>query len=268
MIFVSVKKLATLKKSFEEGIISQEEYEKEKKEIEEKLNEKKEKKENPHKEIAKKSDKILMIVLLLILIFIAAFFLMINYNKAYSRPKTIDELHNINLEKKLPSEQGYVYNQYSFVKVAGLWYTQLQSKSGKTLYDVPFHFAPKELEDIKIVGTLNNSLFNSEDNLYITFDPLGKNLQYTALAVGEFDQSIIKSFGKMPVAACIKNETNACKTRPIITCENTNKPVVYFKDDEKTLVTYKNNCIIIQGKDAELVRATDRMLMQFYGIMK
>jgi len=147
-----------------------------------------------------------------------------------------------------------------------LWYTQI--RTGNTLYDVPFHFSPKELEDIKLVGTLNNSLFNSEDKIYVTFDPLGSNLQYVALAVGEFDQNIIKSFAKTPVAACIKNETNACAIRPIITCENTNMPVAFFKEDEKTLVTYDDNCIIIQGNELEIVRATNRMLMQFYGIME
>lgn len=267
-----MEKLKTLKKSLEEGVISKEEYEKEKKKIEkEEDNQEQKKKENKHKkqteEVAKKSDKILIIVIVLVLLSIAIFFLIIN-NKSNIRPKTIDELHQTNVENGLPEEQGYMYNGFSFVKVAGLWHTEILSDSGRILYEVSFHFSPRELEDVKLVGTLNNLLFNSEDEIYITFNPLGKSLQYTALAVGEFDQSMIKSFAKIPVAACIKNETIACKTRPIITCENTNMPVAYFKEDEKTLVTYDDNCIIIQGNGLEMVRATDRMLMQFYGIMK
>jgi len=265
---LSIEKLKTLEKSFENGIISKEEYEKERKKIQEKPeNKKKEQDKKQTKEIIKKSDKILIITILFVLILIAIFIFTVNY-RSHSRPKTIDELHQLNLEEGLSEEQGYVYNGFSFVKTAGLWHTQILSDSGRVLYGVSFRFSPKEVEDVKIAGTLNNSLFNSEDEIYITFDPLGKNLQYIALAIGEFDQNMIKSFQKTPVAACIKNETEACKTRPIITCENTNKPVAYFKEDKKTKVTYKNNCIIVQGQDFEITRATDRMLMQFYEIME
>lgn len=264
-----IEKLKAIKKGFDDSLISREEYEQKKKEIEEKIDDEKKKNKNTgsSKEIAKKSDKALLISLFLILVFIAALVFFISL-KSQARPKTIDELHQANLEAGLPQEQGYTYNHFSFVKIAELWYTQIQSESGKTLYSVPFHFAPKELEDVKLFGELNNTLFNSDDKVYVTFNPLDENLQYIALAIGEFDQSIIKSFGKMPVAACAKNETEACRTRPIITCENTKKPVAYFRQDKKTMVTYKGNCIILQGKDIEIVRATDRMLMQFYGIMK
>lgn len=258
---VSIEKLNSLKKSFEEGIVPKKEFEKTKD-----GKKKEDKEEKSKKEITKRSDKFLIMAIVFVLLFIIAFFFIINY-KSQSRPKTIGELHQLNLEKGLPLEQGYTYNGFSFVKTAGLWHTQIQSESGRILYGIAFRFSPRELEDIKITGTLNNSLFNSEDEIYVTFDSLGENLQYIALAIGEFDQSITKSFRKIPVAACIKNETEACKTRPIITCENTNKPVVYFKQDEKTRISYKNNCIVIQGQDIEITRATDRMLMQFYGIM-
>lgn len=262
-----MEKLKTLKKSFEDGIMSKEEYEKEKKKIEKKIDSKQKKEEKPNRGITKKSDKILIAAIAVVLIFIVIFIFTINY-KSQQRPKTIDELHQLNLEKGLSEEQGYTYNGLSFVKTAGLWHTQILSDSGRVLYGASFHFSPKELEDVKIVGTLNNSLFNSEDEIYITFDPLGKNLQYIALTIGEFDQNILKAFGKTPVAACTKNETKACEIRPIITCDNTNKPVAYFKEDPKTRVTYKNNCITIQGQDIELVRAVDRILFQWYGIMK
>ena len=127
---------------------------------------------------------------------------------------------------------------------------------------------PKDLEDIPIQGRLNATLFNSEKAIYITFDPLGQNLKYVALAVGEFDQNIIKAFGKMPIAACDKNETKACSGRPIITCNNTDKPVLYLQQKPETKVIYDNNCMIVQGIGAEIVRAVDRLLLKLYGIMQ
>lgn len=184
-------------------------------------------------------------------------------------PKTIDDLHLLNLDGELNPDQGYIYNEYSFVFANGLWYTQYQAQTGteKTLIDIPLHYAPKALEDIPIEGKLNGTLFNSEKGIYITFDPLGQNLNYVALAVGEFDQNIIKAFNKIPIAACDKNETAACSARPIITCDNTDKPVLYLQQKPETKIIYNNNCIIVQGIGPEIVRAIDRLLLKLYGMM-
>jgi hypothetical protein len=182
-------------------------------------------------------------------------------------PKTIDELHSLNLEGKLKEEEGYVYDGYSFVFANGLWYTQVQNIAGTSLFDIPLHYGPKSVEDIPTEGGLNITLFDSEKGVYITFDPLGQNLNYVALAVGEFDQNIIKAFNKMPVAACDKNETKACEARPIITCDNTNKPVLYLQQEPETKVIFENNCMIVQGQGPEIVRAVDRLLLKLYGIM-
>jgi len=213
------------------------------------------------------SDKVLIISVAVIIIIIALILGLKFLPKEKTQPKTIDDLHLLNLEGKLKPEQGYIYNQYSFVFANGLWYTQLQTISGTTLFNIPLHYAPKDLEDIPIEGEFNSTLFNSERGIYITFDPLGQNLNYVALAVGEFDQNIIKAFNKVPIAACDKNETNACKTRPIITCNNTNKPVLYLQQKTETKVIYDNNCMIVQGIGPDIVRAVDRLLLKLYGIM-
>ena len=182
-------------------------------------------------------------------------------------PKTIDELHLLNINGKLNPDQGYMYNGYSFVYANGLWYTQVQTVSGTSLFEIPLHYGPKDLEDIPIEGSLNLDTFNSEKGIYITFDPLGQNLQYVALAVSEFDQSIIHAFNKIPIASCDKNETAACSDRPIITCENTNKPVLYLQQKPETKVIFKNNCMIVQGIGPDIVKSTNRLLLDLYGIM-
>lgn len=213
----------------------------------------------------KTSDWILIISIIVIVLIIAAIMGFKFFQKEKTQPKTIDDLHLLNLKGKLKPDQGYVYNGYSFVFANGLWYTQVQR--GNNLFDIALHYAPKALEDIPIEGKLNTTLFNSERGIYITFDPLGQNLNYIALAVGEFDQNIIKAFNKVPIAACDKNETNACKTRPIIICNNTDKPVLYLQQKPETKVLFANNCIIVQGIGPEIVRAIDRLLLNLYSIM-
>jgi len=232
----------------------------------------KEIKEVKPKELEKKtekkiSDKVLIISVAVIIVIIALILGLKFFPKEKTQPKTIDDLHLLNLEGKLKPEQGYIYNQYSFVFANGLWYTQVQTIAGTTLFDIPLHYAPKDLEDIPIEGEFNSTLFNSERGIYITFDPLGQNLNYVALAVGEFDQSIINAFNKIPIAACDKNETKACSTRPIIKCDNTDKPVLYLQQKPETKVIFDNNCMIVQGIGPEIVRAVDRLLLKLYGIM-
>ena len=118
MFKMKAAKLKKLEESLESGAVSKEEYEKKKKEIEEmpeeRIEEKKENKEDI-KETKLKSDKVLIIgVILIILLFIIVFGL--NYFTK-EQPKTIDELHALNLKGKLKPEQGYLYNGvYSFVR--------------------------------------------------------------------------------------------------------------------------------------------------------
>ena|SRR3989344_5347666 len=269
------KKLRALEKSLEDGLITKDEFEAQKKKFakdegEIKPSEEKHasEKEAPE-EIKKGSDKILLWSIFAVVAVLAAIIvLFLFFKNANERASTIEELHALNLKGKLDVEHGYVYNQYSFVKLDDLWYTQVQNTGGTEIYSIPLHYGPKELGDVPAAGRLNDSVFNDETNYFITFDPLSANLQYTALAVGEFDQNILKTLGKIPVAACAQNETASCQTRPIITCDNTAMPVVYFKQKSPTQVIYDGNCIVVQGEGLEIVRATDRLLLGFYQIMQ
>ncbi|MBI2140397.1 hypothetical protein HYU14_05715 [Candidatus Woesearchaeota archaeon] len=183
-------------------------------------------------------------------------------------PKTIDELHEQNLLGELSKKESSTYNGFSFVFADGLWYTQVQNPAGTTVFDVPFHYKPQEVEDIPLEGFLNTTAFNNSEIVYVTFNPLGAELQYVALAVGEFDNTLIKAFNKMPVAACDRNETNACAARPIITCNATVLPVLYMRQSEKPGVIYQNNCILVYGSGEGIVKAMERLLYNLYGVMK
>ena len=211
----------------------------------------------------KGNDKVLVYI---IIGTVFVFIILLSYLFLFSKPKviTIDELHNLNLQGKLDEKQGYPYNGYSFVKFDNLWYFQAQSK--KSLWDIAIRFGPKEIEHIPIEGFLNDTFLNASE-IYMTFDPLGIDLQFIGLAIGEMDQSLIKAFGKMPIAACDKNETDICQTRPIITCENTDKAVIYFKRNATMRVKGNGNCLVIQGQGLDIVKAVDRALMEMYGII-
>lgn len=264
-------KLKKLEESFESGTISKEEYEKKKKEIEEMLEEKVEEREEEVKETKSKSDKILLVGVILIVVIFVAIFVGFGLFKQ-KLPKTIEELHQLNLEGKLKPEQGYLYKDvYSFVKYNDFWYWELPSQSGKTAFNFNFRYSPKELEDIKIKGWLDVGKFNNASQYYATFNPLGKQLSHIRLARLDYDLQMTKVFQKTPVSACDRdasNVTTACSGVPIITCENTEDIVVYFKESDELSVEYKDNCIIIEGKEFDFVKGVDRILYNLYEIME
>ena len=262
-------KLKKLEEIFEAGLISKEEYEKKRKDIEKMPEHKIERQEEkmPQKGTKSKSDKMLiigigLIALLFIVIFGLRYF-------TQEQPETIDDLHELNLKGKLKPEQGYLYKGvYSFVKFDDLWYTQLMSPKGTRFYNIQFRYDPREVEDINIGGWLDTELFNNATEYYVTFNPTGNDFSSVALAVGDFNTHMTKIFFKNPIAACDRNETEACGDRPIITCDGTDKMVLYVKEANNTRVYYDDNCIVVEGSGFELVKGVDRVLYDFYDIME
>src|SRR3989338_2673718 len=267
------KKADNLKSALDSGAVGKEEYGAQIKILEED-----EKNTATHKissgsavktEPPKSSDKILIFGIIFLIVLFAVIFIVFRHNNlANAAPKTIDELHQANIDGKLKPEQGYMYKGvYSFVFVEGSWYVKLQSQSGRKFYNMGFRYSPKEVEKIKIEGSINETLFYNSNSFYATFNPTGEDLSYVTLAIAHFDQHMLYAFDKYPIAACDKNETEACSKIPIVTCESTKELVFYVKESNMTRVTYKGNCILIEGKGFSLVNMTDRVLYDFYGII-
>ena len=149
-----------------------------------------------------------------------------------------------------------------------MWYTQLKSPKGTRFYSIQFRYGPRELEDIKIGGSLNAGLLNNATEYYVTFNPLGNDFSSVALAVADFNQHMTNVFFKKPIAACDKNETSACRDRPIITCDNTEDLVLYVKEANASRVYFDDNCMVVEGSGFELVKGIDRILLGFYNIME
>lgn len=216
---------------------------------------------------ADSSDNKTFIFAILAIILVFALFFSFGYiNEAYLKPKpiTLDDMH----EKTLAGEEtdeNYLYKGFSFVRAQGLWYTEVGGEEN-TVYKVALHYSPKELESIKITGKIN-STFQDAKSFFITFDPEDENLQYIALSAAELSLNLAKAIKVMPVAACTKNITEACYTRPIISCDS-DAPVIYLKQDNETALNLKGNCVEISGWREDMVKVTDRLILQWYGVMK
>ncbi len=176
----------------------------------------------------------------------------------------VDYLHQENLKGDLDPEEGYVYNGYSFVKADGLWWTEM-NKFG-TLLKVPLHFGPQELEEIPIVGTLNDS-FNEGEEIFIAIDPQVQDKYYT-LAISELSFNTVKGLDRKPVGSCTQ-ENWACENRTIVNCENTKgKPVIELALANETRVELRGTCIKVSGREYGIVKGVDRILYQWYGVME
>ena len=164
------------------------------------------------------------------------------------------------------TDTNYLYNGFSFVYYDNLWYTQAQVKlENETLISIPLHFGARELEDVNVIGIVDNKFDKNE--VYITFDPEEAD-KYIALAAAELSLNLATGIKVTPIAACTKPKTQACEDRPIVNCFNKDKAVILLKKTEyDARVIKKENCVELSGKDEEIIKATDRLLLEWYGIM-
>ncbi len=267
------RKHEILKGSFEEGVINKEELEKKEGEVAPQVEEFDKKNSDINKERdssldnSQSTDKPLLIAGMIIFVLVAGVIAFTLYNKP--EPKTLEDLHALNLKGKLKPEQGFVYKgAYSFVTLDNQWFTQLTSPKGSKIYSLALRYSPRDLESIDIEGDLSDGIFNNQSDYYVTFNPTGKDFAYVALAVADFNTHMSKVFEKMPIAACDRNETEACSSRPIITCESSDKLTLYVVESPRPRVYYNDNCIVVEGQGLDLVKGVDRVLYNFYDIME
>lgn len=269
------KKLDILKGSLDSGIIDKEEYKKWEGKLEHEAGESDKKIEGKIEELHKEeleepkksSEKTLIIAVIAIVLLLAVIIAFSVFNK--QQPKTLEDLHVLNLKGNLKPEQGYVYKGvYSFVTLDNLWYTQITSPKGSKIYSLALRYSPKDLNGIVIEGSLDTELFNRKSEFFVTFNPTGKEFSFVGLAVADFNTHMSKVFEKNPIAACDRNETEPCKNRPIVTCEDKDKLVLYVRESDKFRAYYNKNCIVVEGKGLDLVKGVDRILYSLYNIME
>lgn len=210
------------------------------------------------KEEAKKKNKdstsAIFYVVLLLSVLLIFFFIGRTLNSKDLIKETIE---------KGETENSYIYNGFVFFYQDNLWNTRWQRDDVE--YSIHFHFGPREAQGVPVYGGLKPNLNTSK--FYITFDPEDKNLSMVSLAANELALSLTKVFNVKIEPACTVNKTDACVSRPIITCNNTKEAVLYLKTESPAMVDIEDNCITIQGEGYDIVKAADKMLFNLYGIV-
>jgi hypothetical protein len=156
------------------------------------------------------------------------------------------------------------YSYFTFEEIGGLWQTTVQLD--KQAYQATFRYNPTQVQDVTIMG--NFSGFRKLP-IYITFDPEADKdeYKYLALAASELTLNIVRALNFTVEAACTKNITDACADRPIITCKD-DASVIYLIPKAPTQITLDGHCVILSGSGFELLKSIDRILFQWYKIMK
>ena len=169
----------------------------------------------------------------------------------------------MNLQGKLSEDEGYVYNGFSFVYYGNRWNTMFMRD--ETEYTLSLNFGPKSLDDVNIIG---NGTIGKRD-IYVAFDlsNRSKKMPYLALAAAELSVNLAKGLDILPIAACLNNDSNACYDRPIVSCGDKDKDVVVIDDREDPIVVFNNNCVVLRGKDKDILKSVDRFLYYWYDIM-
>ena len=158
-----------------------------KKEPEEKEQQEEKKEEDPKRNSKSNFNFFIIlgvIAILFISVFAARYFIK---QKTY----TMDDIIAKTLKGEENPETNYKYNGFVFVKVGPLWYTQWQLDN--YLVNVPLHYGPLELKDVKAEGSLDERF--SSNHYYITFDPEGEDFAHVALAAGEIGRNLVEGLG-------------------------------------------------------------------------
>lgn len=208
-------------------------------------------------------------VLILIGVLVAIFVVVIGGFKVYNHftaasVVVIDDLHQQNLDGKLGSDEGYVYNGYSFVKADGLWWTEVEVKD--RIIKIPLHYGPLEIENIPVTGKLTPE-FNKGETVYISIDPEVNYNKYYTLGLMELNTNILQGVSRKIEAAC-STQNPVCENRTVINCESAvGQPVVQLSVDDVSSVTLKGTCIDIRGNGEDLVKSVDRALYVWYKVV-
>ncbi|MBI4451167.1 hypothetical protein HY642_04285 [Candidatus Woesearchaeota archaeon] len=155
------------------------------------------------------------------------------------------------------------YNHFTFANVAGSWYWDWKRADGN-VFRIPLRYNPYEVENVTVEGTLAPGF--SGRPIYVTFDPRANPLKFVGLASAELSISIGRVFGLEPKAGCAA-EGDLCDNVPHVSCSGENS-VIIVREAQPAKLVLNNTCIIVQGDKTDITRVADRLLYQWYGVMK
>ena len=163
------------------------------------------------------------------------------------------------------------YNGFEFTKVTlangTRWSTEWKRADGQPFL-LEFIHPPWDVENITVTGKYDRRFELA--GMFITFDPpdnMSRQNSFLFLASADLTSKLVNIFDRKVFAACTANITEACGTRPIITC-STNASVIYLKTSTETGIFLDGNCVTIQGYESGLTKAADKALYQWLKIVQ
>lgn len=157
------------------------------------------------------------------------------------------------------------YNEFDFQKDSGIWYTQIEKNNQP--YIIMTEFNPLEVENISMIYNPNyfKSLTKPKSNVYISFDPREINKSDVTVASVDLVKGLSTVFNTKIRSGCFVNDTG-CKE--IIRCNSTDDAVIEIIRDDNPRAVYDKNCLKIYGKNKELIKVINRILFEWYDIIK
>jgi hypothetical protein len=174
---------------------------------------------------------------------------------------------------------GLVYqNSLNHVDFEGMRFTKTQSgqvtfyttpniflirTNGDVLGSTSVDFRTSPIELAKIPIDVSTIQFKEDRQTYISFDDV-KICEDNGIASATFG-FFLSNFGIKRVAA-LTNESKAIENNlTYVTCENSqdNTVILIKNGDETTIKQLSANCYIIQSKDCDILKATERFQLAF-----
>lgn len=173
--------------------------------------------------------------------------------------------------KFLPERERPVYefNGYTFKEEGPVVFTQLQV--GNDLYTIPLRFGPRDLKDVNIEGNFSRFTYLVKTNgfMFLLLDDWEVRNGNLSMAVNEISKNVDKVLHLQTVAACTSNNS-ACQrlNMSVMSCDDAELPMVYFVPEKDAKIEIDGACITLYGDGEGIVRSADRLLLQWFGIMK
>jgi len=154
----------------------------------------------------------------------------------------------LSMYEKPDTENIYEYKGIKFTNTETGWQAYKTDGTLMTLAS-----SPRELENITI-DYIPLNLLNSMEKIYVSTNPQDRNRE----AMYEFTKLPI---APLKVAACYE-DVEGCADYPLKTCEDATDSigVIVVKQSNVTEVSYKYNCLTIQGDD--LLKLMDKLILQ------
>lgn len=212
-----------------------------------------------------------IITIIVILIIIGAVTGMYYYVKSNAENPKQDAI-NPNLREI--NENHYIYNNYDFVFSKGFWVTKVFRPETNKEVVVRLHHGPRDLQEIPTHFNVRDFLIyakqfaawdNSSGALYVLFDPK-ENATFGAAYI-ELSANLKEGIGFTVYPAFTYED----ESKPYILvkdCNSTNEPIIELVPESPARISYDGgNCIKVYGENADILKSSNLLIHQFYGIV-